>query len=54
MKLIEQEPYWTFRAPPTPDRCPPDCNMTTKEWEQLSPSFRREIWRNFNKKIKNN
>lgn len=24
---------------------PPDCDMTREQWMQLTPGYRREIWR---------
>ena len=43
------EPYWTYKAPPTPGEAPPDCDMTRDQWQQLSPGYRREIWRGYDR-----
>jgi hypothetical protein len=42
MRLIHQEFYWTYKAPPTPDSGPPGF---VGNWFGLSPGMRREIWR---------
>lgn len=43
--------FWTYKAPPTPDTPPPDCDMTQKQWFQLSPGYRREIWRGYERNL---
>ncbi len=43
---------WTYKpATPTPDMPPPDCAMTREEWHQLTPGYRREIWRGYERNI---
>jgi hypothetical protein len=43
---------WTYKAStPTPDMPPPDCAMTRDEWLQLTPGYRREIWRGYERSI---
>lgn len=45
------ESYWTYKAAsPTPINPPPGSPMTEKEWSQLSPGMRREIWRGYEEK----
>jgi hypothetical protein len=40
--------FFTYRAATeTPDLPPPDCAMTRDEWVQLTPGYRREIWRGY-------
>ena len=42
------EPYWTYKAPPTPtvDELPPGAFAgTQRDFEKLSPGMRREIAR---------
>lgn len=43
-----REPYWSYRAPPDPDLrdLPPGTfNGTERNWQALSPGYRRAIWR---------
>lgn len=41
--------FWTYDAPPTPSK-PEWFNGTEAEWEQLSPGYRREIVRSYEKR----
>jgi len=43
-RLIQQESYWTYKAPPTPVEAPPGM---AGDWQSLSPGMRREIWRSY-------
>lgn len=46
--MREQETYWTFKAPPTPEfsDLPTGAFVgTEKGWNSLSPGYRREIYR---------
>ena len=48
--------YWTYKAPEAPDWAdlPEKCFAGTRDnWEQLSPGFRREIVRSFEKRAAN-
>jgi hypothetical protein len=49
MRLIPQESYWTFKGPPTPDEPPFEM---AGDWFALSPSMRREIWRDHERRMK--
>ncbi len=40
---------WTYKAPPAPEVPPPDCDMTREQWMQLTPGYRREIWRGWDR-----
>lgn len=46
------ESYWTYRAPAPPETPPPGSKMTEAEWFRLSPGYRREIWRDFERRQK--
>lgn len=46
-RLIEPEPYWTYKAPPTPRSAPPG---VAGDWFSLSPGMRREIWRDYQRR----
>ena len=39
--------FWTYAAPPTPSKPPPNCKMSRAEWEQLTPGYRRAIWEDY-------
>lgn len=43
-KVKAPEPYWAFKAPPTPVD-DPHGQMTRDEWESLSLGMRRQIQR---------
>lgn len=48
----EEMTMWTYKpSTPTPEIAPPDCDMTREEWKQLSPGYRREIWRGYERSI---
>jgi hypothetical protein len=50
MRLVPQESYWHYKAPPTPDEAPP--GEFTGNWFSLSPGMRREIWRDYERRTK--
>jgi len=47
---MTQEKFWAYQAPAPQESAPPDCRMTDSEWLQLTPGYRREIWRDYNRR----
>lgn len=45
------ESYWSFRVEAPPENPPPQSNMTQEDWYKLSPGYRREIWRSYNREV---
>lgn len=39
--------FWSYRVETPPDYPPPLFKGTADEWRQLSPGYRRVIWREF-------
>jgi hypothetical protein len=51
--LSEQpERYWAYKVEAAPGVPPPDSNMTMAEWLKLTPGYRREIWRDWERRCK--
>lgn len=44
--------FFGFKAPAPDADCPPDCDMTRDQWEALSPGYRREISRDYQRRNK--
>lgn len=42
--------FWSYDAPETPQTPPVGVDMTQAEWEMLTPAYRREISRSFERK----